>query len=494
MMSTQTKRLWSDLFLNNYLFARVKKNLFFKILFLACSINFLSMGIALLIAFTSSTGPNARMKHREENRQQNLARILYFYATPLIEKWATKGKSASISYSKQLEKYLDFEPYLFNSEGHSLTNRKVSPKFEAMLKRFKKEDHSEIKAANANGIFVICRMVGPDGETYTAAGRHGPINKFSIFPPDFTMRITISFIMLTLLSFLLARHITDPITKLRKATQAFATGNLGTRVSETLGNRQDEIAQLGLDFDQMTTQIQTLNKDRQQILRDISHELRSPLARLSIALEISRNKASKEVMPSLQRIDLEAERLNTLIGEILLLNRLETGPNLRKCKLVDLSDLIRRIGDDANFEAQSKNVSVVVASSPVIHIYGYPEMLHRAIENVVRNAIRHTAKGTTVDISIEAKSSKKDPIILTIEDKGPGVPSTAMPHIFKPFYRIEGDRGRKTGGTGVGLAIAYKAIKLHDGVIKAENSRDGGLKMTITIPKLTGKEIYKTDV
>jgi two-component system sensor histidine kinase CpxA len=483
MMSTQTKKFWPGLFLNSYISNIIRKNLFLKILFFTCSINLLSVGIALLIAFTSSTGPAARMKQQEENRQQNLAQILYLYSTPLIEKWISDGKSASISYADQLEKLLDFEPHVFDSEGHPLINRKMPPEFEAILKRFKKEDHQIIKATTANGIVVMCRMVGPDGKTYIAAGRQGRPKKFSIFPPDFTMRITISIIMLTLLSFLLARHITDPITKLRKATREFATGNLGTRVSETLGKRQDEIAQLGLDFDQMTSQIQNLIKDHQQLLRDISHELRSPLARLFVALEISKNKASVDIMPTLQRIALEAERLNTLIGKILLLNKLETGPNLRICKLVDLSELIHRIGEDANFEAQSRDVSVVIAPFPVIHVDGYPEMIHRAIENVVRNAIRYTNEGTTVNISIEAKNSEKDPVILTIEDNGPGVPSINLPHLFKPFYRVEGDRGRKTGGTGVGLAIAYRAIKLHDGEIRAENSKDGGLKIIITIPK-----------
>ncbi|SDU46031.1 ATP-binding protein [Desulfobacula phenolica] len=483
MMSAQTKRFWPDLFLNNYLSGIIRKNLFFKILFFACSINFLSMGIALLVAFTSSTGPAARMKHREENRQQNLAQILYLYSTPLIERWALKGSTAAIIYANQLEKFLDFEPYVFNFEGHALINRKMPLEFEAILKRFRKEDNPVINTTTANGIVVMCRMVGPNGETYIVAGRQGRPKKILIFPPDFTIRIIISIIMLTLLSFLLARHITGPITKLRRATRKIATGDLGARVSETIGRRQDEIAQLGLDFDQMVSQIQNLIKDRQQLLRDISHELRSPLARLSIALEISRNKASEEVMPSLQRIDLEAERLNTLIGEILLLNRLEAGPNLRICKSVDVSELIHIIGEDANFEAQHRNVSVVIASSSVIKTHGYPEMLHRAIENVVRNAIRYTDEGTTVNISIETRNLEKDPIILTIKDHGPGVPSTSLPHLFKPFYRVEGDRGRKTGGTGVGLAIAYRAIKLHDGEIRAENSKAGGLKIIITIPK-----------
>ncbi|MDY0376317.1 MAG: hypothetical protein RBQ72_11400 [Desulfobacterium sp.] len=134
MMSTQTKKFWFDLFLNNYLSSIIRKNLFLKILLFTCSINFLSVGIALLVAFTSSTGPAARMKVREENRQQNLAQILYLYSTPLIEKWISDGKSASISYADKLENILDFEPYLFDPEGNSLISRKISPEFEALLK------------------------------------------------------------------------------------------------------------------------------------------------------------------------------------------------------------------------------------------------------------------------------------------------------------------------------------------------------------------------
>jgi len=352
-----------------------------------------------------------------------------------------------------------------------------------MVKQFNEQGKPIVKQISENGIFVVCRIIGPDGETYTAAGSQGAPKRFSIFPPDLAVRIIISFIMLTLLSFLLARHITVPIIKLRKATQEFATGNFGVRVGNTLDNRQDEIAKLGVDFDQMAARVQTLINDRQQLLRDISHELRSPLARLAIALEIVRTRSAKDTTPSLNRIGLEAERLNTLIGEILLLNRLETAPNLRLRQLIDLPDLIRRIGDDANFEAQSRKVSVVVAPSPAVHIYGYPEMLHRAVENMVRNAIRHTPEGTTVTIRIHSMGSPKDPVSLIVEDKGPGVPKASIPHIFKPFYRVEGDRGRKTGGAGVGLAIAYRAVKLHKGSIRVKNLKDGGLKMTITIPE-----------
>jgi len=479
MTASHTKKKLSDFFSIDFC-GIIRKNLFFKILFLACSINFLSMWIVFLIAFNSSFGPAERMMHHENKRLKNLNQLMHLYATPLIDKWIIGGKSASISYADKLDKFIDFKPFVFNSKGHPLTNREIPQELQGKLERFKKENNSLMEELTDNGIYVIFKITGADGKTYTAAGIHGAPKHFTFLPHDINMRVISSIIMLSILSFFLARHITEPISKLRKATREIADGNFGVRVNDALGKRQDVIGKLGFDFDQMTMQIQTLLKDREQLLRDISHELRSPLARLTIALEMSINKSSEEVIPNLKRIGIEAERLNTLIGEILILNRLESGTNLRVCKETDLAGLIRQIGKDANFEAQKRNVSVIIDTPPVIYVDAYPEMLHRAIENIVRNAIRYTKEGTAVNMSVETKS---DFIYVTITDNGSGVPFKSLTHLFKPFYRVEGDRGRKTGGRGVGLAIAYRAIKLHDGDIKAENSKDGGLIMTITIPQ-----------
>jgi len=488
MMSSQTdfsrRRIWSDFFLDNYLSNLLRKNLFFKILLLACTINVISMGVALLVAVTSSSGPIARVENQEKEKIKiHLSQGIYLYATPLIEKWVSMEKSASISYADHMEKSIDFKPFVFNSEGQSLIKKRVPLWIKKRAKLFISENNSVTFASTEHGIIVIRRLIGPNGNVYLGIACMQSPDPFPIFPPGFRLQITITFIMLVLLSVLLARHITSPITKLSLATREIATGNLEARIGDTLGRRQDEIAKLGLAFDQMATQIQGLIKERQRLFRDISHDLRSPLTRLSISLEISRKKAPEEIMPSLHRIDLEAERLNALIGEILMLSKLEANPNLSFSEMIDLSDLIRRIGEDANFEAKSKNVSVIIAPSPVIYIYAYPEMLYRAIENVVRNAIRHTAEGTIVNISIEFGDLEEEHVIMIIQDCGPGVPSDALPHLFEPFYRVEGDRGLKTGGIGVGLAIAYRSIKLHKGEIKAENAPGTGLKVTITIPK-----------
>ncbi len=478
------QRLLSNFFFDSYPAVLIRKNLFLKILFIACILNLFSMGITILMAVTSSSGPVARIVERvEKKRQELVSQGIHLYATPLIEKWVIQGKIAAVSYADQMEKHLSFDPNVFDSDGHSLIDRKAPPWVEGRIKQFMAGNHSEFHANNSHGLIVIHRMEGPDRKQYVASGSLKPLKKISYFSPNFAFRIGISFLMITLLSFLLTRHIANPIAKLRKATREIAAGNFSFRVGEMLGRRQDAIAQLGLDFDQMATQIQTLIKDRQRLFRDISHELRSPLARLSISLEISRQKASDEVTSNLDRIGLEAERINNLIGEILLLSRLETGPIFRTAEMIDLSGMICRIGDDANFEAQGRQVSVIIAPSPVFRIYGYPQILHRAIENVVRNAIRYTDKGTAVNIGIEAGSANKDHIILTIRDHGPGVPLSALPHLFEPFYRAKGDRGRKTGGTGVGLAIAYRAIKLHKGEIRAENIPNGGLQVTITLLK-----------
>lgn len=464
------------------LMARSREHLFFKILLLACTLNFLSMAIAVVITFTSSSGPEARMVRRAEKRQENLAQLVYLYAVPIIDTWALKGKEASIQYAAQFEHHIDFTPYLFNATGRSLSGRQIPPELGAIVNQFKSSGETSATYSTDTGIFAVRRILGPNGGAYIVAGGQGAPKRFSIFPPDMAVRIAISFIMLALLSFLLTRHITKPIVKLRKATQAFADGRFGVRVSDSLGQRQDEIGKLGADFDQMAADVQTLINDRQQLLTDISHELRSPLARLNIALEIARTKAGEAVMPSLSRIGLETERLNALIGEILLINRLETASNLRSREWIDLSGLVRRIGEDANFEAKRKSVCVVISPCPDILLQGYPEILYRAIENIVRNAIRHTPTGKQVKIGIHRKEAPKETILITIEDEGPGVPEAALSRIFKPFYRVEGDRGRKTGGAGVGLAIADRAVQLHNGNIRAENLKCGGLKMTVTIP------------
>jgi two-component system sensor histidine kinase CpxA len=225
----------------------------------------------------------------------------------------------------------------------------------------------------------------------------------------------------------------------------------------------------------MAERIGSLITSQQRLARDISHELRSPLARLNVALEIAKQKASKESEPQLERIERESTRLNDMISRLLTLSRLESGAvDVDRVRL-DLAELVRDVAADAEFEAQAKGKFVQVLSADSCNVEGSEDLLRSAIENVLRNAIRYTPDRSVVEVSLAANNGKA---ILKVADKGGGVPEDELPNLFRPFYRIGEARERRTGGSGLGLAIAERAIKAHKGTITARND-NGGLTIEI---------------
>jgi signal transduction histidine kinase len=224
------------------------------------------------------------------------------------------------------------------------------------------------------------------------------------------------------------------------------------------------------------------------LLGDISHELRSPLTRLNVALELARQRAGADATTALERIQREAENLNEMIGQLLALTRLETGTVSDEKTEVDLVDLARDIAADADYEARSRQRSVVLTSVESCTITGNRELLRRAIDNVVRNAVHYTKEGTAVEIDVsintvgEATSTRaKSNLVITVRDHGTGVPEESLSKIFEPFHRVDEARDRESGGTGLGLAIAQRAVKLHGGTVTARNAESGGLIVTITL-------------
>jgi two-component system sensor histidine kinase CpxA len=268
------------------------------------------------------------------------------------------------------------------------------------------------------------------------------------------------------------------VTKLRAATQELARGNLSARVAPAFGNRRDELAALATDFDQMAEQIETLVNGQRRLLGDISHELRSPLARLNVALELARQRAGAEAATALQRIEREAEMLNEMIGQLLALTRLETHTDAVEKSSFDLVQLVREIVDDAEYEARNRNRSVQFDSPESCNILGNEQLLRRAIENVVRNAVQYTAEGTAIEVKLECGEQA----VITVRDHGPGVPAETLDKLFRPFYRVDEARDRNSGGTGLGLAIAERAVRLHGGTVEAANLSTAGLLVTITLP------------
>ena len=279
----------------------------------------------------------------------------------------------------------------------------------------------------------------------------------------------------------LARYLTAPLARLRRATEAYAAGDLSMRVAPSLGARRDEVAELARAFDRMAEQLQALMAAQRQLLSDVSHELRSPLARLQVALGLARQRADGRATAELDRIERETERLNELIGQVLALARLESGVAAPAREPVDLAELLERIVADADFEARAANRRVQIAHSVPATIEGDARLLQSALENITRNAVRYTAAGTCVSLSL-ARDTHAPRWLITIRDQGPGVPEEMLPHLFEPFVRVGAARDRASGGYGLGLAIARKAIRAHGGEVSARNEASGGLCVEVALP------------
>jgi two-component system sensor histidine kinase CpxA len=262
-----------------------------------------------------------------------------------------------------------------------------------------------------------------------------------------------------------------------------AAGDLSARTGEPMKGRRDELAQLMRDFDRMAERIEGLMESQSRLLKDVSHELRSPLARLSVALGLARQRATPETEGALNRIELEADRLNQLIQRLLTISRLETGRDgIRKIRL-PLRELVENIAHDAEYEIPGRSCRVSAEPTDEYPVEADPDLLRSAIENVVRNAVRYTAAGTTVEIRLERRiGDLGEDIVVRVLDSGPGVPDEDLERIFQPFYRIDDARNRQTGGAGLGLAIADRAVRLHGGRVRASNRPEGGLEVEIRIP------------
>jgi two-component system sensor histidine kinase CpxA len=271
--------------------------------------------------------------------------------------------------------------------------------------------------------------------------------------------------VVVLLCWVLARYLTAPLRQLRDTVRAFGEGNFAARVNS---RRKDEIGDLARHFDRMADRIENLVASEKRLLADISHELRSPLARLNLAIELARSGENREA--ALDRIQKESERLSLLVGELLQVARVEADPAARHNESIALDALLQSIVEENRLEADARKVKLQLDCPGAVTMNGDEELLRRAVENVVRNAIRHAPPESHVRIRLEANVAR---VLIFIEDSGPGVPESELQKIFQPFYRVERDRGRASGGVGLGLAIARRAVELHNGSIRARNTGQG---------------------
>ena len=290
--------------------------------------------------------------------------------------------------------------------------------------------------------------------------------------PRFGERMILMIVIAALLALLLARYLSRPLRALRSVARELADGDLDVRVRDRVRGATSEVEALGVELDRMAARLSQLLGAQSRLLRDVSHELRSPLARLQVALELARRDQGES--PHLDRIERETERLGQLIGQILTLARMQ-GQEFEK-KRVDVAALVEQVAADASYETGGREVRVTTGSHDAF-VLGNDEVLRWAFDNVIRNALRYTGETGDVNVAFDRTTAE---IVVSVHDDGPGVPDDELEAIFTPFYRVDSARDRQRGGYGVGLAVAAGAVRGHGGRIEAEN--DGGLLVRIALP------------
>jgi two-component system OmpR family sensor kinase len=395
------------------------------------------------------------------------AEVLRFGGADAFRDWAAHAHGPTV--------------FAVDAAGHDLLGRSLPARVDGDLRQLRSEP-PEISELNA--------VATPDGRRYRLfAADHGfdrpsggpppppgPRHWWPNLPPPTAMLATLAASVVTAL--LLAGYVAKPIRSLRNAFDAAAAGDLDLRIAPQLGARHDELSDLGRDFDRMAERLKAAMQGQRRLLHDVSHELRSPLARLQAAAGLIRQNPGKpDAM--IARIEEEIARIDRLVGELLTLSRLEAGESISVDEEVDMRDLVHDIVHDANFEAQSQQREVVWDDRGSTTLLGRPELLHSAIENIVRNALKHAPESRTVRIetSVDALSRQ---YTLRVLDEGRGIPDQELPKLFTPFFR--GTGSTRSDGYGLGLAIARRSIEAHGGTICAHNRPGGGLSVEIILP------------
>jgi two-component system, OmpR family, sensor kinase len=325
------------------------------------------------------------------------------------------------------------------------------------------------------------QIVAPDGLIYTVVmtPRRPSIFGALSLPAISLTILGIALVVSALTSWWLAEHLTAPIRRIQAGARALASENLDVRVSAGLEGRKDELAVLARDFDAMADQLRANRGATTRLLRDISHELRSPLARMRVALGLARQPPA-DLTRQLDRLEREIERLDSMISQVLKLARLHGTDALLERERFELDDVIEEVVRDANFEGAVKNCRIDLQGAANNAVLGSRELLRSAIENVLRNAVRYSPNDTPVEMQVARASSGLE---IVIRDHGPGVPTADLERIFEPFYRVAESRDRDSGGEGIGLAITSQVMKAHGGSARAVNANSGGLEVRLSLPE-----------
>lgn len=419
---------------------------------------------------------------RPQEREGLIATVRYF-GTAAAHMTQEQGRGAGTTYLADLSRDVRIRACLFNASGQAIAGTGCET-FGSLISGVQRGASSEFSMPNGT-VRIAVHVWGQSQQPLIFASELpvAPRAMLQTNIPSLLWRGGFAFLVSGSICFALARFLTRPVLNLRLAAQQITAGDLSIRADERLAKRRDELGDLVQDFNCMADTNQRVISRQRQLLYDISHELRSPLTRMNVAIDLLRGRVGDDA--ALTRIESDTERLNELIGRLLTVTKLENTATLLNPSRVALADLVRSIASDAAFEAQKTGSQVRVLSESDVSMQGDYSLLRSAIENVVRNAVRHTAPNTSVDIQV-SRPNKADPthLMVTVRDYGCGVPEKELSNIFEPFYRvIDADRPVDDDGVGLGLSITDRVIRLHKGTITASNATIGsGLQVTIRLP------------
>lgn len=373
--------------------------------------------------------------------------------------------------------------YVFDAGGREVLGRPASaPVREAADSLIAALAAGDADAVPPSGDRLRSRVIRTrDGPTYVAVAAHevGFFTRLlSSRGGTFWKNVVVAMLVSALFALLVAGYVTQPLTRIRDSTRRFAGGDLDARVGRLRFGRSAEVAALAAEFDRMAERIKALVESHRRLVRDVSHELRSPLARMRVALELAREGDRAQLSASLDRIECESDRLEGMLSQALELSRLETA-SAPAHDHVALDALLEDVITNADYEGAPRGRKVLLRECERLQLVGSHAALYSAFENVIRNALAYTADGSAVGVRLVRAG---DEALVSVRDHGPGVPEAELSRIFEPFYRVDRARGRASGGTGLGLAIAQRAIARHGGRIAARNADGGGLEVSIHLP------------
>ena len=392
------------------------------------------------------------------------------------------GRDGLTVWLENLPKTAGMSVVVLDRQGRDLLGRSIPRHLRRLYDRQRRagaKPHERGDPANLLRARPLSQLIGPDGQRYTfvlVPSRDGLLMNHGL--PNRGFLLLLAVILSAAASLFLARAFSRPVRQLRQATRSLADGNFSSRVASSVGKRSDELGLLARDFDLMADNVERSIGQQAELSRNVSHELRSPLARLRVALELARGKAGE--LAEFERIDRETERIDALIGNILSYTRLDSIRNQGRAT-VDLQEVLADVVDDVNFEYRSSGsdqppIELAADQSAVLLVHA--DSVRSAIENIVRNAARHTQPGTEVRVALQKDDDGT--VRISVADRGNGVAQDDLEKIFEPFYRSK--KSATNGGSGLGLAIAKRAMELNGGRVTAYNNPHGGLTIDITLP------------